>query len=376
MSTPNYPLGLGLRPYLLPHLRDIIGSGNLPQTKIEHVGFLNFLQAQDRPEILRLDNAAGHRNSVQVKYLQRLTEDYAQTDESQMCNVTTTLPYREATVNTPSFAFVAIHIDNDLLAKYEDDATSTKNLGTPSTPIMKEFLEQMMAGANALLTSLRTQLLTTLVVGTNRATGNANAKTINFPLNSTNNPLNADINEILTDFDINLMTGTPNIIAAPGSWMHRFLLQQYAKSYNQAGINTAIEAAGITGFIDTKIATLFGPNQFLAIEKNSVQLVEYMRYTAFRAGWMPGNSMFGTIPLPVQVGNDVRLMEFDYQLRFNDCPATITDSYYGTPFTMQPGYTIILSKRCGIFQIPPDAWKGGDPEFGTNGVLRYDSTNA
>lgn len=375
MSIPNYPLGQGLRPYILPHLRNIIGEGALPQTKIENVGFLNLLQSQNKPALLRLNNAAGHKESVQIKYLQRYTEAYAGTVEGDVCSTVNFDPYKEATANLTSFRYMALHLEDELVAQYENDASNMVTAGTPPTQLMKEMLERIMVAANAVLTGVRTDLLTSLVAGVNRSTGNNAAKTINFPLNSTNNDLSADINEILSDFAVNLLRGNPLILTGAGSLMHKYLLQQYAKSANQAGINTAVEAAGVTGFVDAGVNTIFGANNFLAIEKDSVQIVEYMQFTGFKAGAKPGASVFGTIPLPMQVGNDVKLVEFDYQLRYNDCATTLTDGYYGTPITVQKGYSLILSKKCGLFQVPADAYRAIDPNVSVNGVLRYDATN-
>lgn len=375
MSIPNYTLGIGLRPYILPHLRNIIGEGALPQTKIEHVGFLNLLQSQDKPKLLRLNNAAGHKESVQIKYLQRLTEAYSGTNEADVCSSAIIDPYKEATADLSSFRFVALHLDDETVAQYENDASAMVSAGSPPTQLMKEMLERIMSGANAVLTGVRTDLLTSLVAGTNRVTGLSTAKTLNFPLNSTNNDLTASINGILSDFSVNLLSSNPIILANAGSLMHQFLLQQYAKSANQAGINTAVEAAGVTGFVDAGVGSIFGAQNFLAIERNSVQIVEYLQFTGFKAGAKPGGSVFGTIPLPMQVGRDVKLIEFDYQLKYNDCATTITDSYYGTPLTMQKGYTLILSKKCGLFQIPADAYRGIDANLGVNGVLRYNATN-
>lgn len=374
----NYPLGQGLRPYILPHLRYIIGEKALPQTKIEKVGFLNLLQSQDKPELLRLNvNGGGHLNSVQIKYKQRFTEDYALKNEGAVCNSVNNSVYLETQANLTSFNSFAVHIDNELLAAYEEDSTVMMTSGTtPPTKLMKEFMETLMTAANAVLLGLDQDLITTLVAGINRRTGSAAASTINIPLNSTNNDLTAYLNRVSVDADVNLFgSDKPILLANTGSLLHMYLKQQHMKSANQAGINTALDVAGFDAYIDTKVGATFGAQNFLAIDKNTVQIVEYLKYKGFKAGWMPGDSMFGTIDLPMQVGNDVKLIEFDYQLRFVSCPTVTTDSYYGTPITLQTGYSIILSKKAGLFQLPSDAYRGTDPNLGVNGVLRYNLTN-
>lgn len=373
----NYPLGQGLRPYILPHLRYIVGEKALPQTKLEKVGFLNLLQSQDKPELLRLNvNDSGHFNSVQIKYKQRFTEDFALKNEGAVCNSVNNSVYLETVANLTSFNSFAVHIDDELLAAYEEDSTKMMTSGTtPPTALMKEFMETLMTAANAVLLGLDQDLMTTLVAGVNRVTGLSTARTINVPLNSTQNDLTADLNRVLVDAEVNLFGGKPQLLVNTGSLLHSYIMQQRFKSANQAGINTAIEMAGFDSYIDTKVGSVFGANNFLAIDKNTVQIIEYLKYKGFKAGWKPGDSMFGTIDLPMQVGNEVKLIEFDYQLRYVSCPTLTTDSYYGTPVTLQTGYSIILSKKAGLFQLPTDSYRAVDPNFKVNGVLRYNLTN-
>lgn len=359
-------------------MKNVVGMGALPQTKIEHVGFLNLLQSQNKPQVLRLNLENGHRQSVQIKYLQRYTEDYAGTDESAVCTNTNFEAYKEASALLSSFRFFAVHIEDETIAKYEDDASNMISAGTPPTQLMNEFLERLMVGANAILGGVRTDLLTSLIgtgIGINRATGSAAAKSVNFAKDVTMLPLDEGINEILSDFSINLLSGNPLILTGAGSLFHKFMLQQYAKGMAQNGLNTAIEATLPKLFVDAKMTTLAGANQFLAIERDSVQIVEYLQYKGLKAGWKPGASQFGTIPLPMLVDGEVLPVEFDYQLRYNDCDASFVDEYYGTPMTLKKGYNIILSKKSGLFQIPADAYRAIDPNVGVNGVLRYTATN-
>lgn len=373
----NYPLGQGLRPYILPHLKYIIGEKALPQTKLERMGFINFLQSQDKPELLRLNvNGGGHMSSVQIKYKQRFTEDYALKNEGAVCNSVNNSVYLETQANLTSFNSFAVHIDNELLAQYEVDSTAMMSAGTtPPTSLMKEFMETLMTAANAVLLGLDQDLITTLTPGINRVIGTNTARTINVPLNSTQNDLTSDLNRVLVDCKVNLFGGKPILLLNTGSLLDSYVMQQKFKSANQAGINTAIELAGFTAYDDSKVGTVFGAQNFLAIDPNTVQIVEYMKYKTFKAGWMPGDSMFGTIDLPMQQGEEVKLVEFDYQLRFVSCPTVTTDSYYGTPITLQTGYSIILSKKAGLFQVPQTAYRGTDPNLGVNGVLRYNLTN-
>ena len=86
-------LGQGFRPYLLSALKDITGNPAYPGYKLDPHGFLNLLQSQTKPNVLKLNTAGGHKNTVQVKYKQRLTKDF--TDTTKSCDNTVVIPTAE-----------------------------------------------------------------------------------------------------------------------------------------------------------------------------------------------------------------------------------------------------------------------------------------
>jgi hypothetical protein len=153
------------------------------------------------------------------------------------------------------------------------------------------------------------------------------------------------------------------------------MLQQASKGMNQAGYNTTVEAAGVKFFFDQAAQTILGADQFVVVEPNTVQIVEYMQFTGFKAGQKPGSSIFGTLALPMQVGTEVLPIEFDFQLKYVECPTSSIDQYYGTNITLQKGWVLILSKKCGLFQLPADSYSAIDPMVNVNGVFRYHATN-
>lgn len=368
-------LGQGFMPYLLNHIKMIVGLPATPQYKLELTGFMNLLMSQDRPKILQLNNSAGHRETVQIRYRQRLTKGFTGTDEGAVCNNVIIEPRRETSVDLSSFRFIPLYLEDETVARYENEASTTVALGQPATAFMNETLELIYGATSAIMEGVNEDLMTLLVnnIGVNRVQGNNAAKTINIDKDSTKNPLNENINEILSDFMINLMSGTPNIFGS--GLFNQFMLQQYAKTANQAGLNTAIEAAQVKWFYDQQAATILGANQIVAIEPNTVQLVEYLQYTGFKAGVKPGGSTFGTLPLPLQMGQNVKPVLFDFQLKYFDCPTQLTNQYYGTAVTVQKGWNLILSKKSGLFTIPNDAYRNADAMFGNKGTLRYAITN-
>lgn len=368
-------LGQGFMPYLLNHIKSIVGLPATPQYKLELTGFTNLLLNQDRPEVLRLNNVAGHQETVQIRYKQRYLMAHTFTDEADVCSNALIEPRKETSVSLSSFRAIPLYLEDETVARYENDASKTIMQGLPATAFMNEMMEEIYRATSALLQGVNNDLLTTLStkIGKNRVTGNNASKTINLDKDGTKNLLTEGMTEVDSDFMINLMSGKNQMVGS--GLLNNYFLQQYAKSYNQAGINTAIEAGNRDWYYDQQAATILGANQFLSIEKNAVQMVEYLQYTGFKAGIKPGGSTFGILPLPIFMGQNVKPVMFDFQLKYYDCPTVLTDGYYGTSITVQKGWNLILSKKSGLFTIPSDAYRAGDAMAGNNGVLRYTATN-
>jgi hypothetical protein len=109
-------LGQGFSPYLLQHIKSVAGDAT-PQYKLEIPGFLNLLQSNTKPEILRLDTNQGHKKTAQIRYKQRWTK--AHTDTSKSCDNTNVGSRRETAVDLSSVRQFAIHIADETIAKYE-----------------------------------------------------------------------------------------------------------------------------------------------------------------------------------------------------------------------------------------------------------------
>lgn len=363
-------LGQGFMPYLLTQLKQIVGMGATPQYKLELTGFLNLLMNQDRPKVLTLNNAAGHRETVQIRYKQRYTKAYTGTNEADVCDNALIEPRKEISVELSSFRFIPLYLEDETVARYENEASATVALGLPATQFMNEMVEEIYRATSALMEGVNEDLMTTLAanIGVNRRTGNNASTAININKDETINPLGNGLNEIYSDFMVNLMSGR---MQAFGSGLfNNFALQQFAKSANQAGLNTATQFQNIDWYFDQQAATILGANQLVVAEKNSVQLVEYLQYTGFKAGTFP-TSTFGVLPLPIMMGQNVKPILFDFQLKYYDCPTELTDQYYGSAITVQKGWNLVISKKSGLFTIPSDAYRAIDLNVGNRGTLRY-----
>lgn len=378
--TENIMLGAvtltsGFRDSVLYHLKDI-AKGSTPQLKLDPHGFLQMLYRFRKPEILGLNNSSGHRKTARVKYLQRFTVDF--TDTAKSCDQTNQMAYQENTVDLSSTRQIAIHIPDETIARYNDEASRTVRLGQPSTDFMNEFMEQIMASANAILDGVSVDLLTTMSTsfGVNRRTGNANASTININSNMDTNVLNDGFTQILSDYAQNRERGRMQIVG--NGLFHNWVLQNKmgVAGTNASGIDTRIQGNGFDFYYDLNTVNSWGADQIGVFAPDSVGIVEYMEYTGFKAGEKPGGSVFGTLPLPMQLDADNVPVMFDFQLKYYDCAETLTDAYYGTSLTVEKGYNLIISKQSGLYTIPDNAYRGTDVLNGNRGSYRYAITNS
>lgn len=348
-----------------------------PEFKLEPYGLTASLYQAHSPASILNNPESGHIKTVKVKAKKRWTPDDISPEPG--CDVMVRQAYTEQSVDVSNFCQIALHIEDSVIEQYDEYASAIVN-GTatkPSTSLMQEHYLEVMRAGNALLSSMNQGLwaLAVAAVGVNRRTGNTATSAINIPLNTTNEPLGDGINRILTDYMLNTMTGRP--IAIGQGNMHGFMLAQAAKAnVNQSGVDTRIQAAGFDFFYDPYAGTALGnANQILVYEKDAIQIVEKLRYKGFKRGPKPGASTYGTIVLPMQSGNQLVPVEFDFQLRYNDCEQEITEGYNGSTVTIQPGYNLIMSKYYGLYTIPSTAYDSGDVLSGNRGSLRYTITN-
>lgn len=376
MSTFGYGFqtGIGLNPYLLKNIADIVGQDNAPQLKIDNLGFLNMLQSQAKTLNLNRPAGNGAIEFIQAKYLQRLVT--GQTSTSDTCATANVNAYQEVAVPVNVFRQVALYLEDALVQEYTSDANRTQSLGLPPTAVMGEMIAQIMAGSNAILAALDGDLQNQVSFGVNPTTGSSASKTINITLNTTNLPLTDGLTEILTECQqAEFAMGKPQIYGS--GLMLNFMNQQNAKGLAQNGLNTKIEAMGVDFYYDQYSQGILGANEIAVISPDSMQLVEFARYTGAYGG-QKGTSYFGTFVLPMQITPTHTMpVSFDYQLKYYDCPADVAniDDYYGNPIAGYRGWQMIISKRCGLFQTPTNAYRASDYLAGSNGALRYTITN-
>lgn len=366
--------GLGFADSLTKHANSLFGSAT-PQNKLEYQGLLNMLKTNKNAEVIRLNEPngdPGHRRTVIVKAKQRF--NVAHTDTAASCDVVNRQPYHEHVIPLTQYRQLAIQVETQTIALYPSEASGSVMVGKPSTPLVRDLWDSVMTGADALLSAVNQDLWTLAAaqIGINRRTGNAAATAVNFPLDTTNLPLNQGLTQLNRDYRLNQAIGKPFIVG--DGLIDNFFIQQRAKDTNQSGLDTSILASGFEYFPDPRATIALGANQAVMYEPEAIQIVEYMNYTGFQAG-EHGNSVFFILGLPMQTTNKVKLVEFDCQLFFTDCPTTITDAYYGTSLAVTRGWTLIISKEFDLFTIQADAYRATDLLTGNRGSYRYQFTN-
>lgn len=366
-------MATGFCPSLLTHIKEVAKDAN-PMYKIRPTGFLGMLQTEMTPGAIKIDSMNGHKKTVNVKYKKRFR--IADTDTSRSCDNVLVPAWVEDTAALTKFRQLAIHIEDETIAQYCEDASRTISLGKPATDMMNEFYEStILQGANALLGAVNRDLLVQMLgrFGVNLRTGLSTAATLNVNKDETINPLDNGLTLLLSDYKRNQMSGRPLVVGA-GLWLN-FMLQQFAKSVNQSGLDSKIMAGAMDFFYDEDFANQIGANHIGVFEKDSVQIIEYLRYQGFKAG-NKGVSTFGTLPIPMQTEKSITPVWFDYQFKYYDCPTTLTDAYSGGSVTVDKGWSLIISKDFDLWNIPTDAYQAGDELSGNRGTLRYNITNS
>jgi hypothetical protein len=361
----------GFVPYLLAHASQIFGN-QTPSAKLTPPGFLQMLLANKPTGMQVINNStmdgSGHIRGLKIKYRPRgLSSDVKTTDD---CNVDVVPEYQEADVPTTMFRKIGIKIDDDVIRKYEAEASRTVAVGQPASPLMIEMYNAILEQMNGFVGSINSALLTSQAAafGKNAVTGSNATSVLNF--SNTNQISYTDgIIKLLTDVQENEFYGKINI-CGNGIISAFDMARQFQKGANQAGFDPSSFNVKIWNDIYSKAA--WGANQLGVFAENATGLIEIDRYVGSFAG-NKGGSDFFTMPIPLAVSgvaDELGSMNIDCQLKYVDCPSEVSDGAGGTK-TINRGWILYISKSFGLFNMPTDMFKAGDRLAGNNGTLRY-----
>lgn len=374
-------MGKGLANALLIASREAF-RGAVPIDKVTTPGYIQYLLGNNKPDVISVgkDDGSGYIRDVKIRYRNRGIPGQSVTTDD--CSVQVRPAYLEYVVPATSYRALGLVFEDDQIAKFEKDALAQVSAGNPTmTGIMKDVYEAIIEQSNGLFADINNDLLAVQIanMGKNVATGLNTAKTINFPLNSTNNPLASGMTDVMSDAMLNEIKLFGATIVGSGL-INNYYLQQQAKSMDQSGLNTN-QLALPKFYYDPYAQAAFGANKFALMEKDAVQFVNVCRFRGPKSG-QRGSDFFMTLRLPIvdSLGQgNMSSFEFDVQLTYRTCPGEIQVGAAGDgnpPVQLGRGWNIILSAAYQTVFIPSDSYAAGDRLNGVNGTLLYTATNA
>lgn len=367
---------LGFEVNLLQHFKQVAG-GVYPGTKITAPGYLKMLLSDTSNGVQLInsgwDDDDGHFREMKVKYRTRGIEANTSTDDN--CDIDVIPVYKEADAPLRFYRQVGIGIDDPTLARYNEDATKTVNLGKPATPLMNETMGAIMEQLQGLFQGIDGDLLGVqyLKFGKNARTGLATPATININKAGDTQNLSDGFGKILSDLVVNeFVSQTPTIVGA--GLFNDFNASRMLFGPNQGGID--ISKMPYKFFYDKKAITKWGANDIGVFDQGAVKLLHRNKYVGPFAG-EKGTSKFFTFAPPIvdQFGDSLGKFTLDAQLKYYDCPTDITVNSYGGTRRFNRGWVLIVSAYYDQFNIPTDAYEATDALTGNNGTLWYTITN-
>lgn len=366
----------GFLPGLLLSAKQVF-AGIYPGEKITPLGYLEMLLANGQPNIVSstVDNQ-GHTRSVTIKYRTRGVAGKSTTVDD--CSIQGTNPWKEFTPPNLLFRKRGIFMEYDEIRKYEAEASTSVRVGNPPPPsgIMAEMWGRIIENANGLMQDINSDLLSIQAAnfGTNVTSGNANAKTINFPLDTNNNPLTQGLTMLFQDIMENEVQPN-NVMIVGAGLINSAAIQMNLNTQNSKQQNYPSNNIIPPMFWDWNTAGKWGANQFGVFERKAVQLININKW----GGNFGGDKMstwLGTIQLPLvdSLGGSLSAFKFDFQLRHIDCPQEVEVD--GILQSVGRGWVFDLMANYNQFNLPQDSYEASDRLVGNNGTYRYVATNA
>lgn len=337
-----------------------IAAMNDPQLKLTPTGFLKMLIANNATtQISNIDSLrSGMDKSIKLRYLQRGLESDV-TDQDN-CDTNLGAAWKETEITHPLYSKIGIFISDDDFRKYQDEAVQTLSTGNPSATMMRGLYEVLLSKLIGLIGKIDDNLVAAqaskwggnaayaTVPGTNPTTSQ------NITLGTTAT-LDGGIVKLQEDALINEIND--KLLICGNGLVTRYDIYNRAKSgIDNGGFGKLLMEA----YYDPRTISKWGKDFFGAFAKGAVGFVDYQRYVGAFAG-EKGGSIFFTLPVPVEIDGQLSSLNFDCQLKYNDCPTL------GSP----RGWHLIVSKSYGLFNLPNDCFAETDVLNGVNGSFLY-----
>jgi hypothetical protein len=380
----------GFAPNLLLMLASIF-EGQAPAKKITPPGYLNMLLKNGTPNVVSTakSDASGHVRDVKYWYRQPGKKGSSATTDN--CDVDGKPARVEATIPSTLYRKRTLIFEDDQIAQYEKEASGIVKPATNGTGkimlltpdnfqgMLLEIYDTIIEECRGLIADINNDLLTaqSAAFGVNAVTGTNAAVTVNFTLSTATNPLTDGFTKLIDQAQQNEFNIQDAMLVGSGL-INAYMIQHMfgAKGLAQNGLNTAALAMGKNYFFDIDAANAWGANKFGVFDKGSVQFLDVNRFTGFKAGVRPGSIFFNApLPLADAFGDpSISKMNFDFQIRYIDCPQSVEID--GTPTDVGRGWIVTIGKSFHQVNLPSDLYKTGDRLEGNNGTLLYTASNS
>lgn len=357
-------------------------KGAATQNKITPVGSLAAILENSVPNVISKskDDGSGYIRDVKIRGRKRMPSGLTNTSDD--CIVNSEPDHFEQTIPSLSTRSYGVFYEFDTIETYTENALALTR-GAGSIQMAQEFVDGIMSKMNGLIADINADIFTAIAsnFGTHAASGSNAVRTVNFPLAATNNNLAQGITQLMTDMALNeTMWNQLKVCGAGLSFAYWMQHMQNMVSANQSGINTAAVTHPKYYFDPYAPTALGAANEFVVMDKDAVQFLNVCKFRGYK-GMIKGDSEFGTMPVSLtdSLGNPLRNLELDVQVKYNTCPSDIEileDAAYPSAVSKGRGVSIFLIARFAPVFQSASAFVSTDRLYQNNGVWNYLATNA
>jgi hypothetical protein len=349
---------IGVVNAILKNISAVAGL-NDPQYKITPVGALKAVLENNA--VAAVTNEAGLQRgldrTIKVRAVKRGIESDVSTVNS--CETTITPVFAEHEITATQYNQIGIFIDEATMRTFEEQAATGFQVGGVTVPSI--LYEMILTKVNGLIQKIDRTILTAIEAGkgVNAVTGSDAAQTVNFSSTLTDDD---GYVKLLTDAQTNEVNG--DLILIGSGVLNNFdILNKLKTSADDNGFS----AVNYGVYNDPKAASVWGANEFFAIQKGSIGMADWQKNGGAYAGER-GGSFYFTVPVPVMLANgELSSLVFDAQLKYVDCP-TYDES---NQLIADRGWILILSKSYGVYTAPKTLYAATDPLVNVNGIFHY-----
>lgn len=345
---------------------NLVAKQNDPQLKLTPTGFLKLLLENNATtEINNIEELRkGQKRKIKLRYLQRgLESDVTTVDD---CDTPLGADWKEQEISNPLFAKIGIFISDDEFRQYEEEAIQTLALGdAQQAPLMRGFYEVLLTKLIGLIGKIDSDLIAAQATKFGANAAYAGAKTAQTIELGKSADFNTGYVKLMEDAIVNEVN--ENLLICGNGLITRYDIFHKLKTNPDS---QGIGSLPLNAYYDPRTIKSWGKDHFGAFAKGSVGFVDWNAYVGAYAG-QKGDSVFFTLPVPVELDGSLSSLVFDCQLKYQDCPV------YGDSgeLVQGRGWKLIVSKHYGLFNLPEDAFASTDTLNGVTGAFHYIATS-